>query len=220
MTTKAWARRLAATAVAALLIPACKATDTPDVLFLDGFDGTYPGTAWNESAATGSATILKDLLHGSGAFPDVPCLRITASSSASSVSTRTTASFANPSVSFSVQMAAKADAGNEGIGSIKIRDNVAVVVASATWNEATDALTVAIGATSFTIASPSADLVFHQLVFRVSSDGTASWALDNGGALVSAAVAAGPLTLELGGDFPSGTTFASFYFDTVTVTTP
>lgn len=219
MMTKAWAGRLAATAVAALLIPACSSEDTPTILFMDQFNGTFPGTGWTTPAPTGSATAVKDLLNG---HTTPPSLRMTASSVSSSVTTETTASFNNPSVTFAVHMAADDAGGTEGAGTITIRNNVDAVVASAAWDESSGLLKLAIGATTDQVASPSADLTFHRIVFSVAANGKASWTLDNQLPLLSApGFAPGLLTLELGATFPAtGTSWASFYFDNVNVTTP
>lgn len=217
MITRAWTSRLAAMAFAVLLLPACKATKTPTVLLFEQF-GTFPGTNWTTPAPTGSATAVKDVLNG---HTDPPSLRMTASSTGSSVTTETTASFNAPSVSFAVHMAADTAGGSDGIGTITIRDVVAASVASVTWNETTNILTLTIGATSVPIATPSAMLVFHRLLFSVTGGGTATWTLDNGVPLVTVQnFPAGPLTLELGASFPSGTSWASFYFDNVNITSP
>jgi hypothetical protein len=218
MTTKARAWRIAATVVAALLIPACGSEDTPSIVFLEQFGKPFPGTDWTVPAATGSATAVKDVLNGHTAAPS---LRLSASSIPSTITTETTASFNNPSVTISVHMAADDANGTDGTGTITIRNNVDAVVASASWDETTGVLTVAIGATTMPVATPAADLNFHRIVFTVSPHGTASWKLDNQIPLLSApGFAAGLLTVELGATFQTGATWASFYFDNIVVTTP
>jgi hypothetical protein len=222
MTTKTWARRLAATAVAALLIPACKSSKVPDTLFLDTFDGAYPGTNWVQAAPTGSAIAVKDVTHGVGTTPPFESLAMTASSVSSAITTETASSFNPSAVTFSIQMAADTASGADGIGTITIRDSIDTAVASVSWNETTSGLTFTIfGATNQTFLTPTADLTFHKLTFSITGSGQATWTMDNGAALMTATnVVPGPWTVELGASFPSGTSWATFYFDNVTVTTP
>src|SRR4030095_1958809 len=61
MITKTWAWRMALIGIAGILIPACKATPAPAVLFMDVFNGTFPGTAWTVGGTGGA---VKDTLHG------------------------------------------------------------------------------------------------------------------------------------------------------------
>lgn len=221
MTTKAWAGRLAATAIAALLIPACKDAGVPVTLFLETFNGAYPGTSWSPSV-TGSATAVKDVTNGVGSTPPFASLVMTASAAPSSVATETTASFNPAAMTVSVAMAADTATGNDGIGTITIRDFSSASVASVSWNETTNVVTLTIfGATNATIATPAANLKFHKFTFSVNASGKATWSMDNGSILMSAVnFPPGPWTVELGGSFPAGTSWASFYFDNVTVTTP
>jgi hypothetical protein len=225
MMTRAWARRLAAMLIAGLLIPACKDADSASILFMDQFNGVFPGTAWTP-ATTGSATAVRDVANGAGTSPPFASLRMSASAGTSSVTAETTASFNAPSTTFSVHMAADTSAGTDvGTGSIVIRDNSASVIASASWNVAGGGtLTLKIGsvAADVQIAAPAADLLFHRLVFTLTAGDRGTWTLDNGAVLHSDSglTPAFPLTLELGATYPAGTGFALFYFDNVTVTAP
>lgn len=221
MMTRAWAWRFAAVMIAGLLIPACKDAGVPAVLFLDTFNGAYPGTNWSPSA-TGSATAVKDVTNGVGSIPPFESLVMTSSAAASSVTAETTSSFNPAAVTFSVMMAADTASGSDGIGTITIRDFISDPVASVSWNETTNVLTLTIfGATNQTIATPAANLSFHKFDFSVTANGKATWRMDNGAPLITAQnFPPGPWTVELGGSFPTGTTWASFYFDNVTVTTP
>jgi hypothetical protein len=222
MTTNIWARRLAAIAVAALVIPACKSADVPQTLFLDTFVGTYPGTNWVEAAPTGSAVVLKDVTHGVGTTPPFESLAITSSAATSSIKTKTASSFNPAAVTFSIQMAADTASGSNGIGTITIRDFIDDAVASVSWNETTNNLKFSIfGATDKSYLTPTANLTFHKFNFSIDASGNATWTMDNGAALMTGTnLLPGPWTVELGGSFPDGTSWATFYFDNVTVTTP
>ena len=219
--TRAWAARTVLMGIAALMLPACKDADSPSILFLETFDGVFPGTRWSVPAATGTATAVKDVLNGS---PDPGSLRMTATSTGSSITTETTTTFPTAALSFSVHMAADpAPPGGEGIGTIKILDGSAATVASASWSEPTGNLTLTIfgAALDVTIAAPAADLSFHRLKFTIAGNGSANWTLDNGTPLMThGSSLAGPYTVELGASYPAGTAFAQFYFDNVNVTSP
>ena len=221
MMTKAWAWRLAAMSVAAILIPACKGSDVPATLFLDTFTGAYPGTNWVEAAPTGTAAVVKDVTNGVGTTPPFACVRINASSASSAITTETASTFNAAAATFVVYMAADTGTGTDGIGTVKILDVVATTVASLTWNKTTNNLTVTIGLSNFTIAAPAANLKFHKFAFSITAGGNGSWTMDNGSPLLTATgLAPGPWSVELGGSFPGGTSWASFFFDNVTVTTP
>jgi hypothetical protein len=147
---------------------------------------------------------------------------MSASAAPSSVTAETVGTFDVPNMTFSVHMAADTAAGtDQGIGTIKLLDFLSATVASASWNEATNLLTLTIlGATDVSIASPASDLLFHRLVFKIAG-GTATWSIDNGAPLLTqGGFAPGPLTLELGATYAGGTAWALFYFDNVHVTSP
>jgi hypothetical protein len=223
MTTNPWMRRLAATAVAALLIPACKSAGVPDTLFLDTFVNAYPGTNWVEAAPTGTAIAVKDVTHGVGTTPPFESLAMTASSVSSSITTQTASSFNPAAVTFSVEMAADTASGADGIGTITIRNTITGPVASVTWNRTTSDLKLTIFGTSDQhYLTPTADLTFHRFTFSATAGGPATWTMDNGSPLISVATnfPAGPWAVELGSSFPTGTSWATFYFDNVTVTSP
>jgi hypothetical protein len=225
MMTRAWAWRFAAIAIAGLLIPACRAADSGTILFMDQFNGAFPGTAWT-TAQTGSGTVVRDVANGVESNPPFTSLRMSSSAGTSSVTAETTTSFNSPSAVFSVHMAADTSAGTDvGTGSIVVRDNSAAVIASASWNVASGGtLTLKIGGVvaDVQVAAPAADLVFHRLVFTLTAGDRGAWTLDNGAVLHSdtGLTPTFPLTLELGATYPAGTGFALFYFDNVAVTSP
>jgi hypothetical protein len=109
-----------------------------------------------------------------------------------------------------------------GSGSLSILDSTPAVVASATWNNATGQITFHInGGAPDALVSVASDGTFHTVEFLVVSGGTASWSFDGGSALVTqAAFPAGMLKIELGATFGTGSAWPSFFFDTISVTTP
>src|SRR5688572_12290431 len=196
MMMRVWALRTVLMGIAALILPACKDADSPSILFLETFDGVFPGTRWTTPAPTGTASAVKDVLNGS---PDPGSLRMTATSTGSSITTESTSTFPTAALSFSVHMAADTPvAGDAGIGTIKILDSFAATVASASWDEPTGNLTLTIdGATDVTIAAPAADLTFHRLKFSIAGNGSANWTLDNGVPVMThGSTLAGPYTIE------------------------
>jgi len=212
--------RLALLVLALTVIPACgQGKKVSPTLFSDGFNSGFPTTLWTAPVVTGSATAATD--NGNG-FPP-PSLKMSTTAATASLKTDTLSSFNNPSVSVTVDMAALSGAATElGSGSVAILDATPAVVASATWNNATGMITFHIngGAADATAAAASAGN-FHQLVFSVTSTGTATWTFDGGAALVNqGGFPAGMLKVELGATFGTGTAWPSFFFDEITVTTP
>ena len=212
--------RLGALVLALALVPACsESKKVSPTLFSDSFNAGFPTTNWTAPVVTGSATAATD--SGTG-FP-APSLKLSTTAATATVKTDTISSFNNPSVSVTVDMAALSSAATElGSGSVSILDATPAVVASATWNNATGLITFHIngGAADATAAAASTG-TFHQLVFMVTTTGTATWTFDGGAALVTqAGFPAGLLKIELGATFGTGTAWPSFFFDEISVTSP
>lgn len=208
-------------AVLAALSPACGGGGSKKIqppLFQDSFIGVFPGTGWTTPAITGSATAAIDPATGS----PMPALKMTTTAATATVKTTTTMAFSNPTVTFSLMIADVSSAMTQlGTGTITIFDATPTSIAFASWDNATGKITFHInGAVDVLSAVLAADGTFHRIVFSVSAAGTATWALDNGAALVTQAVTAGMLKLELGATFGAGTAWPSFFFDNVSVTSP
>lgn len=216
---RSW-RRFGVLALVAALSPACgggsKRVQPP--LFQDSFAGSFPGTSWTAPAVTGAATAAIDPATGS----PMPSLKITATAAAATAKTTTTMAFNNPTVTFSLMVADVSSATTQlGTGTVTIFDMTPASIAFASWDNATGKITFHInGAADAQSGALPADGSFHRIVFSVNATGTATWALDNGAAIVSQAVPAGTLKLELGGTFGAGAAWPSFFFDNVSVTTP
>jgi hypothetical protein len=216
MIAKAWVRRLAVIGIAAALGPACKGSASSAVLFLEIFSGMFPGTNWT---TTGTGTAAKDATEG---FPDPDSLKLSGTAG-QDISAETQSGFNALAMTFSVHMAADTALGTDvGTGIIRINDNLGEV-ASASWDTATGNLTLKVlGAVDVVVAAPAEDLTFHRIVLKVASDGTTTWTLDNGAALMTAAAfpSVSAVTLELSATYPAGPGFALFYFDNINVTSP
>jgi hypothetical protein len=214
-------RRFLAVVAAALLLPACgKGIRVAPTLFTDGFNGTFPGTAWTLPAPTGSATAALD---GSTGSP-LPSLEMTSPGpTAGGVQADTTLAFNNPNLTISVHMAALAGgAGEIGSGVVSILNATPAVIATATWDNATNQITFSIpGGTADFVQPVTRDGTFYRLVFNVNSAGTASWSFNGGAPVVTrAALPAGMLRLRLSSSFGTTAPLPSFFFDNVNVTTP
>jgi hypothetical protein len=220
MITKTWAWRIAAIAVAAMLIPACsKGIQAAGFLMLEGF-GVFPGTNWTGPSTTNGATAA---LGGVGS--PAPALEMGVGTTLpSTASTTTTLAFNNPNVTISVHMASLAlAAGDTGVGTISILDSTPAVIATASWNTTSDLLTLHInlGTADVTVPLTADGTTFHRIVFNVDSAGTASWSVDNAAPVVTRALfPAGMLKVQLDAAWTTGTTFAVFRFDNVNVTSP
>lgn len=216
-----WWWQLWVLAILAVLSPACGGGGSKKIappLFQDSFGGVFPGTSWTAPAITGSATAAIDPAAG---FP-MPSLKMTTIAATASVKTTTTMAFNNPMVTFSVTMADLSAAMTElGTGTITIFNATPASIAFASWDNATGKITFHInGATDVLSGVIPANGNFHRIVFSVNAAGTATWTLDNGAALVSQAIPAGMLKLELGATFGTGSAWPSFFFDNVIVTSP
>jgi hypothetical protein len=213
-------RRISLVAAAGLLLPACgKDFKSGSQLFLEGFNGTFPGTSWTTPVTTGTPTVATAGTTGSPA----PSLEMTTTTATASARTETVLAFSNPNVTLSVNMAAQSSATTEiGTGTVSILDSTPAAVAFASWNNATNLITFSIiGGSADQTVAVTADSTFHRLTFNVSATGTASWSIDNQAPLVTrAAFPPGPLKVELGSTFGAGTAWPSFFFDLVNVTSP
>lgn len=212
--------KVAAALALALLLPACGGSPRRfgQILFSESFDGAFPGAAWTAPAVTGSAGAAPDT--GTG-FP-APSLKMSTTGATATVRTTSVLTFNNPPLTISLTMADLSAAMTDaGTGTVRILDTTPAVVASASWDNTTGRITFHIaGAADATSAALAATGTFHRLVFVVSSGGAGSWSLDGAPALVSGAVPAGMLTLELGASFGGGAAWPSFFFDNVVVTSP
>lgn len=206
--------------LAAFLLPACsRGLKVNAGLLVEGFNGTFPGTAWTAPVVTGAATTAIDSAVG---FP-APSLKMTTTVATASVRSESVAAFNNPNLTVSVHLETQTGGTTEiGTGTVSILDATPAVVAFASWNNAMDQITFHIngGAADQTVAvTPNS--MFHRLVFNVNSSGTATWSFDNGAPLVTqAAFPAGMLKVELGATFGAGTAWPSFFFDNINVTSP
>lgn len=213
--------RLGAAMLAAALIPACSSNNikVAPALLTEGFNGSFPGTAWTAPAVTGTPAVALD----SGSGLPAPSLKMSTTTATATASTDTTMAFNNPSLTISVHMADLSGGATElGTGTVSILNATPTVVASATWDNATGMITFHIngGAADSTVPADRAG-TFHRLVFNVSSTRTATWSVDNGAALVTqASFPAGMLKVRLGATFGTGTAWPAFFFDNVNVTSP
>jgi hypothetical protein len=212
--------RIALALCAAALVPACsRSLHSGAMLFNEGFNGSFPGTAWTTPAATGTGTSTQ--VNSSAGSP-TPALRFTTTGAGSSSRTETTTAFNSQNVTISAQMAIlTATPALEGTGAVAILDATPAVVASAAWDNAAGTVTFSITGTTATVPAPAADGNFHTFAFSVDGTGTARWTLDNGpAALAKAGFPSGMLKIELSGTFGAGTAWPSIFVDNVAVTSP
>jgi hypothetical protein len=224
------ALHLLALAVLGLLIPACgggkgsgggggSGSSSAGPLFSEDFSKAFPGTDWSSPFATGTGTSIQiDSVTGNPA----PSLAMTTTQGRSFVGTTSTMTFSSRPSTFTVQMSATGD--GQGSGGIAILDHGGVSVAAAEWHAATPSglFFRILGTTNSTpVAVPLSGSGFHTFTFSVDAAGNASWRIDS------------TLVMSLGG-FPSdmmrlqlydnistaGTTFATFRFDNVSVSSP
>ena len=215
------ALRLAALALAALVVPACGGGGrSSSTLFNEGFNGSFPGTSWTPPVATGLASATIDSSTGHPA----PSLEMTSPGpTAATVLTETVTSFNNPSLTISVHMAALSGGASEiGTGVVSIVDSTPAVVATATWDNAANTVTFSIpGGSADSVQPATRDGRFHRLEFNVDSSGTASWSFNNGAVLVTrAGFPPGVLKVRLSSSFGATAPLPSFFFDNVNVTSP
>jgi hypothetical protein len=213
-------RRIVLIAVAALCLPACgKDVKSGTTLFAERFNGAFPGTSWTAPATTGAPTVSLDGTTGNPA----PSLKMTTTTATATARTETTTAFNNPTLSVSVNVAAQSSATSEiGTATVAILDSTPAVVASATWDNTTNLITFSIpGGSADQTVAVTANSTFQRVLFNVSPSGTATWIFNNGAVLVSrTGFPAGLLKVELSSTFGGGTAWPSFFFDTVTVTSP
>lgn len=216
---------------AALLIPACGDNNqgspveggqpaASNVLFSEDFSTVFPGTHWTPVLTTGSgATAIVD---GSTGAPG-PSLAMTTTADPSSVATTTVMAFSSRPLTVSVQMSASTD--DEGSGGIGIFDSKGMPLAVAEWHPASPgAITLRILGTTLGVTPPSPGVAFHTFRFSVTDSGEASWTIDGAAipAMTQSAFPADMVTVQLYDNIASssGTTFATFHFDNVTITSP
>ncbi len=211
-----------------LLVPACggkndngggatgvSSTVTP--LFTEEFNAAFPGTAWSPPGSGGVVQI--DAASGNPA----PSLLMTSSTRPAFVATSTTMTFNSTPMTASVQMSATES--GDGSGGFGIFNSVGDPVAAAEWHAATpSALTFSIlGTTNATpVAAPLPNSGFHTFTFSVDASGSASWRIDGTPVMSLSGFPNGPMRVELYDVVPAGagTTFATFRFDNVTVSSP
>ncbi len=183
-------------------------------LFQDSFSSAFPGTTWTGPTLTGAASAGFDPTTGS-------LMMMTTGATASAVTT-TTATFNNPSLTFSLTMGDLSAATTQlGVGTVTILNATPASVAFASWDNATGRITFHInGGTDAQSAVLVADGTIHRLVFSVNSAGVAIWTLDSGAALVTQPLPGGMLRLQLWATFGTGTAWPVFFFDNVAITSP
>lgn len=214
------ARRAAVAVLAVLLLPACgKGIRVSPSLFSEGFNGAFPGTAWTAVSTTGAAPAVT--LDGATGFP-APSLEMTTAAPTGTARTETVTAFSNPNLTVSVHMAAQSAAATElGTARVAILDATPAVVATATWDNATNLITFQILGSATPSAVVTRDSTFYRVVFNVNSAGTATWSFNGGAPVVTqAAFPAGMLKVELSSSFGAGAAWPFFFFDNVNVTSP
>src|SRR5579864_9077034 len=197
-----------------LIVPACGGNvNVPPPLLSDSLSSPFPDSNWSPAATTGSGTTTQT----TGGV-----LAFTTSTAGSSSKTTTTASFNNPSLTMTVQMAASPTS-RPGVGTIEILNGSSAVVAFVSWDVGAGTIDYSIAGSSLTppVSPPPSDGTLTAFRFSVDSSGTASWVHNNVGVAMNASFPAGPLSLRLGGTWATGgSPFAEFDFANVTVTSP
>jgi hypothetical protein len=220
---------LAATAILALLVPACggnnqnstpaaSSSSSVTTLFSEDFSKAFPGTTWSAPFRAGSGTSIQ--IDSSSGNPS-PSLAMTSSGDNSFVGTTTSMSFSSRPSSFSVQMSATGS--GEGSGGIAIVDHTGVSVAAAEWHAASpSALTFRIlgSVNADPVAAPLPGSGFHTFTFTVDSTGNAAWRIDATPVMSLGGFPSDMMRLELYDNIPSGSSFATFHFDNVVVSSP
>jgi hypothetical protein len=220
---------LGATAILGLLVPACGGNNGTDsspsssassvtTLFSDDFSKAFPGTTWSPPFSTGSgATIAID----AGTGNPQPSLAMTSTEAPAFVGTTTTMTFSSHSATWSVQVMASGS--GEGSGGIAILDHTGVSVAAAEWHAAApSALTFRIQSTvnPSPVSAPLAGSGFHTFSFSVDSAGKATWKVDATPVMSLGGFPTDMMRLQLYDNIPSGSTFETFHFDNILVTSP
>jgi len=216
---RGFAGRLLAFAVLVWIGSACSGDiRVPAPLLSEGFNGAFPGFNWTTPTLTGSGQA--PTIVGSG--NPAPGLRFTVSAPTGTSSTATTDSFNNPNLTISVQEAVTSvPAGSNGSSSISILDSTPAVVGTATWDNATGTVAFTIAGVPALATSPlTSDGTMHTFKFNVDAAGDASWILDGATKQTVTLFPAGLLTLQLSTSFGTGSSWPSFLFDNITVTSP
>ncbi|HVE38570.1 MAG TPA: hypothetical protein VNM14_01700 [Planctomycetota bacterium] len=218
-----------AVALLALILPACggnhdsnapatSGTASVTTLFSEDFSKAFPGTTWSAPFRSGSGTSIQvDAANGN---PE-PSLAMTSSGSPAFVGTTTTMSFASRPATFSVQM--MANGSGEGSGGIAIVDHTGVSVAAAEWHAATpSALTFRILGTvnPNPVAAPLAGSGFHTFTFSVDATGNATWQVDSTPVMSLGGFPSDMMRLQLYDNITTGSSFATFRFDNISITSP
>ena len=220
---------LGATALLALLVPACggnngsnsattSSASSVTTMFSDDFSKAFPGSEWSAPFSTGSGT---SIAIDAGTGNPQPSLAMSGSEAPAFVATTTIMSFSSHAATFSVQMMASGS--GEGSGGIAIVDHTGVSVAAAEWHAATpSALTFRIQSTvnPTPVAVPLAGSGFHTFSFSVDSAGKATWKVDSTPVMSQGGFPSDMMRLELYDNIPSGSTFATFRFDNSLGTSP
>lgn len=213
-------------ALAALAIPACGGGGGDDgngggnaqVLFKEDFSGAFPGTSWSAPFSTGSGTSIQIDSSGGDA-----ALRMTTTDDPAFVGTTTSASFNSRPMTVSVKISSTGS--GEGSGGFAILDHTGASIAAAEWHAATPSgLTFRIlsAVNPTPVAVPLAGSGFHTFTFTVSDSGEASWKLDGTTVMTQSAFPSDMVRVQLYDNVSStsGSSFALFRFDDVTVTSP
>jgi hypothetical protein len=220
---------LGAAAILALILPACGGNNNSDApvssgtasvttLFSEDFSKAFPGTSWSAPFSTGGGTSIQvDAATGNPA----PSLAMTSSAGPRFVGTTTTMSFSSRPATFHVQMTASGS--GEGSGGIAIVDHTGVSVAAAEWHAATpSALTFRILGTvnSSPVAVPLAGSGFHTFAFSVDDTGNATWSVDSTPVMSLGGFPSDMVRLQLYDNIAAGSSFATFRYDNILVTSP
>jgi hypothetical protein len=215
---------LAAAGILALILPACGGNNKSDApatasgtasvttLFSEDFSKAFPGTTWSAPFSTGSGTSIQ---------VDSGTLAMTTSASPRFVGTTTTTSFASRPATFNVQIMATGT--GEGSGGISIVDPTGLSVAAAEWHAASpSALTFRILSTMNTdpVAAPLVGSGFHTFTFSVDAAGNATWSVDSTPVMSLGGFPADMMRLQLYDNITAGSSFATFRFDNVLITSP
>ncbi len=218
-----------AAALLALILPACggnhdssapasSGSPSATTLFSEDFSKAFPGTTWSAPFSTGSGTSIQvDAANGN---PE-PSLAMTSSADHAFVGTTTTMSFSSRPATFNVQMTASGS--GEGSGGIAIVDHTGVSVAAAEWHAATpSALTFRILGTTNPnpVAVPLSGSGFHTFTFSVDASGNATWLVDSTPVMSLGGFPSDMVRLQLYDNIPTGSTFATFRFDNISITSP
>jgi len=198
----------------ALAVPACsQGISVPAPLLDEQFNGGFPGVNWTTPATSGPGTTTQIV----GAR-----LAFTTTSASVSSTTHTQMSFTNPDLTLGFQAAIHALApGDQWAATVDILNGTLAVVASLTWDSPTQMVTYKIlGTTVASAGAPPNDGSLSGFRFVVSSTGQAAWFFSNVQQGTSAALSGGPLYLQIGGAFGTGTQWPEVDFDNVTVTRP